>query len=142
MNPLCNNNCSDIFQNTTLLSSLLLFHYLLKSLSFCSNVAQSQSEGEPGFIWLNSFIFHILPPPVVSDTGVFWSLCPAPGYQCLLSEPLQGHLVSVSRPCTRSPGHAYFLYLIMAGKKLRRWLAHTSLPSLPPSSNPQGDGRE
>lgn len=99
-------------------------------------------RGHEGTRALSGFIHLFSYPPSpqqVLSRSHLW-LCPA-----ALNEPLQGHLVSVSRPCTRSPGHAYFLdFIVGAGKKKKRcWLTHTFLPpSLPFSSNPQGDGRE
>lgn len=132
MNPLSNNH-TDILQRMTQLSSLLLFHYLLKSLTLLSPLA---TRG-PWFIWLNSFVFPHPPSPHLR-------LCPA-----ALNEPLQGHQVSVSRPWPAQVTHSFFISSLVQKKttKKKEMLVDSHLPSsLPPSlafsSNPQGDGRE
>lgn len=70
MNPLCN-NCRDIFQRMTQHSSLLLLHYLLKSLTLFSTAAASQSERN----WALSGVIHLFfisfLPPAGSVAVVF-----------------------------------------------------------------------
>lgn len=74
------------------------------------------------WLYLASFICFSCPP----SPSRLWS-CPAALNECFLRRPFQGHLVSVSRPCTLprsrivSLSHRWW-------KKKRCRLSHTSLP--------------
>lgn len=103
MNPLSNNR-GDILQTMTQLSSLLLLRYLLKSLTLLCTVA---TKG-PWFIWLNSFTSSLPPVGCVTFTFVMVSCCPERA-----SARSSGQCVEA----LASPGHAYFLYLIVGAKR-------------------------
>lgn len=106
----------------TQLSSLLLFHYLLKTLTFLSNVA---TRG-PG-LYLASFIcFHILPPPS--------RFCHAHICDCVL--PLWMSLFKViwsvcrGRALAAQVTHTFLISSLVQEKKKRDagWLTPSSLP--------------
>lgn len=103
MNPLSKNR-SDILQTMTQLSSLLLFRYLLKSLTLLSTVA---TKG-PWFVRLNSFTSSLPPVGCVTFAFAIVSCCPERA-----SARSSGHCVEA----LASPGHACFLYLIVGAKK-------------------------